>query len=735
MSVATLFYEHTPAAATILVAVGLAGLAALYTAWRYLGLTAASAVALGVRAVFLALLGWCLFMPYEKQVTRERIKPKFLIALDTSASMAIRARDTLPSRLDRAREVLGQSWVDLVRARYDVEAVSFDREVGPRVEPKELLTREAAGGASHLRDALRKLSSRMKGQEVAGIVLLSDGQDTRETSADWTRETWPAPVFTVRLEPPDVWGVEADVRVESISTPKRVTVGWASKLEASVAGQAAKGTAITVQLLRNGALEKELPVQLPEEGGTRQVSFELEHNQVGRFSYAVKIPGLPGERNLNDNEMSTEVLVTDARNRVVYVEHVPRWESKYLNRVLSAVPNITAIGFLKGPGGRFITYGNRGNTDLVLTKDQMDFIKVILLGDLTAEALGEERAKAIERYVDSGGSLLLLGGPEGWGASGFGASALKPLLPVAAGALTPREGTYQVGVTDEGKNHPAFAVGQGQEFSTPPVLSVFTGAKPDAGSSVLVTATLDGAAHPLVVTRRYGQGRVVAILTDSLWRWKLQPDASKPYDRFWTQMMGWLMPKQEAVAAYDITLASDVEQTYLGETVNLNARLGGTQGRNRTGASLTVEIETPDGRKIPYPMAAQPITTGAGETLPGFALPFEAKLPGLHRAVARTEIDGVKVESDSFAFFVKPFTPETKPGPIAADVLASLSTSTGGKFCEPDQLAAAVQAIQVETKEIENVRVRTLWNRQAVILALIGLLTVEWIWRKVKGWA
>lgn len=732
--IATVLYEHTPSATAILIALLAVAVAALATAARWLGLKWTTLPPVLLRLAFLALLGWCLHLPYRKEVTREQIKSKFLIALDTSASMNLKGNDTLPSRLDTARAALEQPWVDLVNARYDVEAYAFDRETSARLTPRELGTRPAEGAASQIRDTLRRLATRAKGQSVAGIVLLTDGQDTRETSPDWTRETWPAPIFTVRLEKPGIWGVEADARVDSVSTPKRVTVGWNSKLEAAVSGQAPKGTAVNVQLLRNGQAVKELPVQFPEEGGTRQVAFELEHPEIGRFTYEVSIPALPGERNLNDNRMQAEVLVTDARNRVVYVEHVPRWESKYLNRVLAAVPNITAIGFLKGPGGRFMSYGNRGNTDLVLTKEQMDFIKVIVLGDLNAEALGAERAKQILSYVETGGSLVLLGGPDGWGAQGFAATALQPLLPVS-GTLAAKEAKFKAQATEEGRNHPAFQVAAGAEFSTPPVLSVFTGAREAPGASVLVQAVDDTGTHPLVVTRRYGQGRVVAVLTDSLWRWKLQPDPSKPYERFWTQLMGWLMPKQEEMAAYELVLGGDTEQTWLGETVNLNARLGGTRGRGVTGASVTLEIESPDGRKVPYPMTAQTITTSTGESLPGFTLPFPVKEPGLHRAIARTEADGQKVASDPFSFFVKPFTPETKPGPLNLDALTTLASASGGKFCEPNELTAAIQALRTENKETENIRVSSLWNRQAIILVLIGLLTAEWIYRKVKGWA
>ena len=51
------------------------------------------------------------------------------------------------------------------------------------------------------------------------------------------------------------------------------------------------------------------------------------------------------------------------------------------------------------------------------------------------------------------------------------------------------------------------------------------------------------------LTQRFGQGKVTAILTDSLWRWQLGPEAgkAKPYDRFWKQMISWLLPREESL--------------------------------------------------------------------------------------------------------------------------------------------------------------------------------------------
>ena len=69
----------------------------------------------------------------------------------------------------------------------------------------------------------------------------------------------------------------------------------------------------------------------------------------------------------------------------------------------------------------------------------------------------------------------------------------------------------------------------------------------------------------MVVTQRFGQGKVTAIMTDSLWRWQLGPEAgkAKPYDRFWKQMISWLLPREESLDKVRLEIFSDRDQLFL----------------------------------------------------------------------------------------------------------------------------------------------------------------------------
>jgi uncharacterized membrane protein len=708
----------------------------LFTTWRYQPKRLLATLLGLLRLVFLAALGWCLLLPVLRSVERERLKTRFLIALDTSGSMSLKATKATASRWETAAKILGQPWRDAVAAKAEVNLFTFDKTLSPPLPPGEAASAQPQGTSTALKDSIARLVQRYRGQPVAGVLLLSDGLDSQDSAPGWPDIEWPGPVFTVQLEPPDAWEIAGDLRVESIDTPRRVVTGWESKLTAVVGGQGTKGEMVGAQLFLDGQLLEEQPVLIPDEGGAREVSYLLQHPAPGTFNYTVRVPVLPGEVATNDNEYAVTVQVVDKRNRLLYVEGIPRWESKYLNRVLQGLRDMASISFLRGPGGKFLSYGQRGGMDLSLTADQLALFRIVVIGDLDSEALGPDRVANLRKFVETGGSLILLGGPAAWSPKGFAATGLKDMSPVKFGGVAkPSEGKFPLALTEDGRAHPAFQGEKGQWDNLPAVISLFPGAQIGPAATALVVAQTPSGEQPVLAWQRYGQGRVVAFLTDSLWRWKLNPDPRQPYDKFWTQMVTWLTPGQEQVAPYEVEVFAGTETFFLSEPVGLRARVGGTDAAAAAAAAVTCEIETPEGRKLSFPMKSQAAESAAGHTLAAYALDFKAPVAGLHRAVASAEIAGQRYASAPYSFMVRPYSPETTPRPAADETLRAASSASGGRHLQPDEVNDALSRLNISFEENEKIRYTDLWGRTPIFGLLVGLLCMEWVIRKARNMA
>jgi len=496
-----------------------------------------------------------------------------------------------------------------------------------------------------------------------------------------------------------------------------------------ISGQGTKGQAINVQLFKDGVLKEEQQTQIPVGGGSKEVIFQLEHPAVGINTYRVYVPPLLKEARTNDNEFSVSVQVVDAKNRLLYVEGPPRWESKYLTRVLRASQQITPVIFLRGAGGKFMTFGVQGATTPDMKEQQLSFFKMVILGNLDGEELGEERAQNLVKFVDAGGSLVLLGGSKAWSTNGFAATSLKKLMPAKQFGNEPTAGEFTIALTDQGRGHPAFAGDLKFWEKIPPVLSIYPDVVPSPAARVLVAGKTDKGTYPLILTQEYGQGKVVAIFTDSLWKWQLSPDEiqNRPYQRFWDQLISWLTPKNEQTAGKELEAFVDREQVFAGEEVEISARWSST-AQPPPGAVVGAEVTGPDNRNLRYTMTRQ-----AGETAAVFSYKLKPEQAGLFSVVATSELGGKKVASDPVSFAVKPFTPESVPRPINKEVLKVISQNSGGELFETVKaLNQKLSTLSVKRIEQEISEYHSLWQRGIILGCLILLLAVEWILRKLK---
>jgi hypothetical protein len=688
-----------------------------------------------LRMLFLLLLGWCLLLPGSRSVETLQMKSRFIVLLDKSRSMTMTPVADATNRWQEALTILRMPWVADMANKCDLDLYAFANELGPKITLDEMLQLEADGEYTLLREALKKTDGRYSGLDVSGCLLLSDGLDTREAFKEWALEQRAFPIYSLALEKGLTWEEEPDLRIEAVSTPRRVTVGWQSELKVVISGQGTRGKPFPVKLYRNEQLHQQLESQIPEGGGSREVSFKLDHPEVGINTYRILLPELPGEKPVDDNESSVVVQVQDAKNRLMYVEGAPRWESKYLSRVLRESKQVNPAIFLRGPQGRFVTFGVAKDEKPDMSEAQLALYKIVVIGNLSGEELGDDRARALVKFVESGGSLVLLGGSKGWSEEGFGQTPLRELLPARRFSGKIREGQYPVTLTDQGRSHAAFSGDAEFWHKVPSVLSFFHGVTPTASARVLVEAQTDTGRQPMILSQDFGQGKVVAIFSDSLWKWQLSADAltTKPYPRFWHQLLSWLSPKADEISGRQWDIFLDREECFLGEEIEITARWIG-DGQPPESSAVKAEITAPDKRRQPYALQQQAGQAVEGRTVAAYSVMFKGEAPGMYTVVALSDDSGKRVESEAVYFSVKPYSPESRPRPPDVETLKAIALNSEGKFFdEPDQLNRALINLQPRQIEQEVSEHKTYWQRWSILAMLLILIALEWIVRKLRN--
>jgi len=742
MTTAEWIFEHSVPGSLLLLALLVSFAAVAYAVWRYLPRNPTGLGLAGLRVLFLLVLFWVLLLPGKKSALTEVVKPRFIVLLDISGSMSQSADETAGrTRWEAAMAMLDKSWAKVLRAKCLLEVYPFHADLDTPIAFDQVKTLKPEGKSSHLNLSLTRLFDRLRGQELAGVLVLSDAVDTREKKDTWSEAGWAAPLYVAQLEKPGIADDTPDMRVDNVDTPRRAIVGWDTAMTVTVAGQGGKGEPFPVMLLKADKEVEKIAVQLPPEGGSRDVQFKLPHPEIATEMYTVRIPKLPGEAQTNDNEMVVAVDVLDAKNRVLFLEDVPRFESKHLSRALFANKDITPLAFFQMPNRKmsgakeWVAYGDRQGLTFDLTLDQLRLNKIIVLGDFDSEAISPEHCRTILEFVEKGGSLILLGGQKLWGEKGISKTELSKLLPFTRAGAPAIEGRFSVAWTAEGRAHPALANNPDMPAELPPVLSVFTGVTLSGGAFALADAQTDSGRQPILVSRVYGQGKVLAVLTDSLWRWVLQPGEEKPYPKFWRQIIQWMSPSESDLDKYHLELFTDAGTIAVGDPAILQSRLVIPPSETRKAWKVACKITTPSDRVIPLSMTGRNIQATGGAEIPGYVAEFTPNEPGNYRAVATVEIDGKAIESSPCLFTVRTTSQEMVLKPINEKVLKALARSSGGRYGTPEELDAALQDLRVSERRERKLEYRSLWQSPFVLACLIALLSVEWITRKLRNMA
>lgn len=726
---------------------------------------------------WLSLLGLLAILARPVEVrSQERISPaEILVLADDSASMSRRDAYTGDGNTTTALEaLLGAAPGEFTRAEiaaqllqgplathlqqqgYETRLMRFAQRSEPLAEPKNLTGR---GSATHLGDALTSALAGARGRHVTGMIVLSDGRSNGgQATLDAAQEARLAgiPVHTI---------VIGDTRPERNLILELVEVP-SSVLEEDEIG-------ITVRVRGRGVLEAEsievlleeidgdgpgrtldqVRVQVSNEG--QRVTLVAEGQRTGSGTserrFRISVPPLPDERMVDDNQVSATVRINPERIRVLYVDGYPRWEYRQLkDMLLRADERIEAQLFLLSATPDFPQEATRGMDRLtrVPTDRQvlLDSYDVVILGDLNPwaisanPALGEEFVASLTDFVEEGGGLCVIAGeydmPKAVAGTEF--AQLLPVVLDPTGALA-----FEVDTSVEkwptleqpGDPHQIVRLHQDpqvnqQLWEGPDGLRGFywhfpvRGPKP--GAQVLLrhpSASLSGSGErdPLLVAGYHPAGRSLFLGLDSTHRWQFRYE-HRYHERFWRNVIRWLAIGRLKGGDRRFQLDSLEPEYGLDERVTLEARIQNEDFQPLEADSQEVQLEDPDGRRSTLVLDADPARPGVFRTSQdaGRAGSWRAWIEESGKHLASTQFD-----------VVLPSRENSDPSPDAPNLLA-LAQRTGGVAVAAGDLGPLLNALPggQERREPISKELSDAWDRWSTLLAVLALLTLEWILRK-----
>jgi hypothetical protein len=316
--------------------------------------------------------------------------------------------------------------------------------------------------------------------------------------------------------------------------------------------------AFDLLLLRDGQFRQQKTVSGGRGSRTWLEGFDVSEPGEGTYAYTIRMmpPVVPGLRCVNDAVTAAVRISEEKELRVLFAQGALAWDYKFINLALQGDPTLKLTG-LSRTSSRSYFYQNveaagELSNGFPAALEGIAPFRVVVLSNLRPDDLSGEQQDLLAKFCgEYGGGLLLIGGPETFGASWQG-SRLERLLPVrfSAASFAPGgERPFHLRLTDEALRHPAFQVADaGTNRAVWDKLPAFTrfgridSAKPGAQVwAINADESGPGGSRILMAAQRYGAGTSAIIALQNLWRWRLDKDSDPVhFDRFWRQLFRFL---------------------------------------------------------------------------------------------------------------------------------------------------------------------------------------------------
>jgi hypothetical protein len=713
-----------PWSARVIAAIALTLLALAVWRWRR---ERRGGALLALRTLIVGALVFILLNPQSLRPREHGEKPKLVVLIDRSASMALRDAGN-ESRFASALKTLNDaSTLAALNKEFVLDFRQFDRDIRP-AQLSQLATIAPGGDASEIGSAVMAVVSELGDAKAqAGVLLVSDGRATAPGALDaaqlaLARST---PLWTWTLGGPvprhDLW-------METASAEALAFSGAEVELSATLHAEGYPNRSFKVELLK-GDRVVETQELVPDTNGIARLALRVQAPDAGEQRYLFRVPPEPDEADTANNERAVFLRSVGAKVRVLVAEGQPFWDTKFLVQSLKRNTNVdlTAV-YRLNPARRLAVVSSTGTEtrseeDLFpRTAAAMNAFDVILLGR-EAEAFFDSATEALltDFVAKRGGSLVFARGKPYGGRF----QALAKFEPLAWGnGVT---AGVKLRPTEAGRDNPIFDLGTAgtleELLDRLPALdqaSVTLGEKPLA----VVLANAAQADGPVLIAyQRYGQGKALSLNTGGLWRWSFretgQEQSEAAYQRFWVSLLQWLLGGNEFIPGSDIALtsarryySSEQPMQFLISTRNLD--------RAAYQPRLVISGNGENTEVAPRPR---------GEAFVAEAGPFP---PGTYRVVLKNNVGRPAELSQN----IEVVSASVEKRELSADpvLMRQLAEISGGATIGAGDVARLPELVKRReaARELRH-RQQSVWDRWWLLAPVLGLLGTEWWLRRREG--
>ncbi len=647
-----------------------------------------------LRIISIACLAVIAFNPGNWKSPGEQKKKEIAILVDRSRSMDVKDSGASSRWAEACR--LASRTTEFLKKPDCIESRTYPFAEGLEKSAEtvsDLGGLKPDGTGTGILKSCSMLLEKYRGSErqLSAIVLLSDG---RNTCAGDLKET----TLALRSE---------DVKVHAVAIGgyvplKNLSVILPRRHYTAFPGQSVKITP-KVAAMNTGPLQVDLTLSDPggkdietrklslEDNSSGTVEFRINFEKPGYFSYRLTARSALEESNGSDNHMDFHVSVLEKKLKIIYIEGMPYWDSKFLAQLLRQDSNIELTTVHRLSSERYYSVG----TDTSRTEESSqpifpDSIGELLAYDAVIIGKGAEyflnafRVTLLKEYIrDHGGAVLFARGRP----AESEVPGLDSIEPAVWGETIRTDFYWEP--TPDGEETGLFGdllPGRADPIwkELPPLTSALQVVELKTFAKVLavgIPSSQIGASRisfPCVISRKYGKGIVMTVNSEGLWKWDFFPvseKAQKFYREFWIQAILWMARHSDYMPGQDYSLRLGKRNLMPCEPLMISV----SRRRGNDGTAKLPLVKVFDGDKE---VKQTPLSENAGSG-DSFSALVTMDFPGDYTVALVTE-KGCRIAREAFSVGRLPLEKDN----LSADVkfLETLVSETAGRMLEEKNL-------------------------------------------------
>ncbi|NQT20774.1 MAG: VWA domain-containing protein, partial [Planctomycetes bacterium] len=267
------------------------------------------------------------------------------------------------------------------------------------------------GRTTGIGDSIRDITRQLKGQRIAGLVIITDGQsnigrDPVAAAKEYAlgREE-PFPVFTVGVGDP---AEPKDIEVLQIFGNDIVFAKDHVLFNVAINSSGFAGRRTTLRIKAGDRILAAESIEL-KDNQLQQIPMRFKIDSPGKYECTAVAEPLDDEITTNNNQSSPHLLeVVDRSVQILVVAEKPTWEYRYLKNYLIRDTSMEVSLLLQSADPEFFQEGTKPISEFPKTREELFAYDVVVLLGANAARLSDADLRNLHAFVETvGGGLLV----------------------------------------------------------------------------------------------------------------------------------------------------------------------------------------------------------------------------------------------------------------------------------------------------------------------------------------